>query len=161
MWATIGFTEKLSVDCHHGGHIVRHHYSNSLMVSGCNLNWFDTTSMELNNRQCLRLPPIVHKSLKEPVHCYPVLLAALEQLEYQALHVQIGCIELETWRLRHNTDVKKTSSKMLPSTLLIFVNDHGKFSESWKYEHGGYSVIKLPVRVLIIKYFVSMLFIWL
>ena len=25
MWATIGFTEKLSVDCHHKGHIVRHH----------------------------------------------------------------------------------------------------------------------------------------
>ena len=37
VWATIGFTEKLSVDCHHKGHIVRHHYSNSLMVSSCHL----------------------------------------------------------------------------------------------------------------------------
>ena len=39
MWATIGFTEKLSVD---KGHIVRHHYSNSLMVSSFNLNWLLT-----------------------------------------------------------------------------------------------------------------------
>ena len=38
-----GFIEKLSVDCHHKGHVVRQHYSNSLMVSSCNLNWFDTT----------------------------------------------------------------------------------------------------------------------
>ena len=67
----VGFTKKLSVDCHHKGHIVRHHYSNSL-VSSCNLNWFDTTvygSMELNNRQYLRLLAIVCKSSKEAVHC--------------------------------------------------------------------------------------------
>ena len=43
MWTTVRFTEKLSVDCHHKGHI-RHHYSNSLTVSSCNLNWFDTTA---------------------------------------------------------------------------------------------------------------------
>ena len=42
MWA-IGFTKNLSVDCHHKGHIVRHHYNNSLMVSSCNLNWLDTS----------------------------------------------------------------------------------------------------------------------
>ena len=41
VWA-IGFTKNL-VDCHHKGHIVRHHYNNSLTVSSCNLNWFDTT----------------------------------------------------------------------------------------------------------------------
>ena len=43
MWATIGFTKKLSINCHHKGHIVRQHYSNRLTVSSCNLNWFDTT----------------------------------------------------------------------------------------------------------------------
>ena len=96
VWAMIGFTEKLSVDYHHKGHIVRHHYSNSLMVSSCNLNWFDTTvlgSMELNNRQRLQLPPIVCKSLKEAVHPWlsaTYYVAALEQFEYQTLHVQIG-----------------------------------------------------------------------
>ena len=40
--STIGFTEKLSVDCHHKCYIARHHYSNSLTGSSCNLNWFDT-----------------------------------------------------------------------------------------------------------------------
>ena len=39
MWTTLRFTKKLSVDCHHKGHIVfvRHHYSNSLLVSSCKL----------------------------------------------------------------------------------------------------------------------------
>ena len=56
--------------------VIRQHYSNSLKVSSCNLNWFEITAqgpMELNN--CQFLKPLV-------------LLAALEQFVYQA---QIGC----------------------------------------------------------------------
>ena len=41
MWTTIGFTEKLSIDFHTKKYGI--HYSNSLMVSSCNLNQFDTT----------------------------------------------------------------------------------------------------------------------
>ena len=37
--------KKLSIDCHHKSHIGRHHYSNSLTVSSCNLNWFDHHSV--------------------------------------------------------------------------------------------------------------------
>ena len=45
-YEALGFAhsvKKTSVDCHHKGHIGRYHYSNSLTVSSCNLNWFDTT----------------------------------------------------------------------------------------------------------------------
>ena len=81
-----------------------------------------------------------------------MLLAALEEPE------DSGTTQKE--------DVKKTPAKMLPSILYVdytnfcFVNDHGKFSESWKEKKlniSGYSV-KLPVHVLIIKYFISMWF---
>ena len=121
----MGFTEKLSIDCHHKGHIVSHHYSNSL-VSGCNLNWFDTTvyrSMELNNCQCLWLPSIVCKSLKEPVHVDSVLLAALEQFEYIPSSTCTNRLllavleEPEDSDTTRKEDVKKTPAKMLPSIL--------------------------------------------
>ena len=37
MWTTIRFTKNF-VDGHHK------HYSNTLTVSSCNLNWFETTA---------------------------------------------------------------------------------------------------------------------
>ena len=44
MWATIGFTEKLSVDFHHKGHIVfncKTPLQQQFDGECCNLNWFD------------------------------------------------------------------------------------------------------------------------
>ena len=126
-WATIGFIEKLSVDCHYKGHIVRRHlYSNSLMVSSCNLTpqcrdlWSWTTTSVSG---CLLKYASLWKKL-----CTDdlVLLAALEQFEYQAQHVQIGCYLLHCtyWKpedsgTTQKEDVKKTlgNCKMLPSIL--------------------------------------------
>ena len=41
VWATIGFTEKISVECHHKGHIVRHHYR--YVQIGCYLLYWTGT----------------------------------------------------------------------------------------------------------------------
>ena len=35
--------KNLFIDCHCKSHVGRHHYSNTLTVSSCNLNWFDTS----------------------------------------------------------------------------------------------------------------------
>ena len=43
MWTTNGFTEKLSIDCHHRVLSRKTHYRNSLMVSSYSLNQFETT----------------------------------------------------------------------------------------------------------------------
>ena len=85
MWTTIGFTEKLSVDFHHKGHIVLNHKTPLQQQ-------FDNEYCHLKQRigiygaeqhQFLQLPPLVRMSLNEAIVDL-VLLAALEQFEYQA-----------------------------------------------------------------------------
>ena len=139
VWA-VGFTENLSVDCHHKGHIVRHHYK--LTVSSCNLNWFDTTeygSTELNNCQYLWLPPIICKYLKEAVLCW---LSAISCTTWPVRIPSSTCTnrlllaaleEPEDSSTTQKEDVKKTpaiSKHCMCSyyTRFCFVNDHGKFS---------------------------------
>ena len=101
MWAAIGFTKKLAVDCHHKNHIVRNHYSNNLTVSSCNLNWFDTTviygaeqppvcaatyySMQVFERSCALLTSAISctRAVRIPSSTCTnrLLLAALEEPE--------------------------------------------------------------------------------
>ena len=108
--------------------------------------------MELNNHQ-----------FPKPM----VLLAALKQFEYQGTNRPLlaASEEYGDSGTTQKKDVKKTPAKMLPSTLSkhcmctisnFVVNDHGKqIVENKKLNISGYSVIKLPARVLTIKYFVS------
>ena len=103
-----------------------------------------------------------------------VLLAALKQFKYQATNRLLLAMSEEYGDsgTTKKKDVKKIPAKMLPSTLskhcmctisFFLVNNHGK--QIWKLKNkklniSGYSV-KLPVRVLTIKYFISRWVAWL
>ena len=68
--------------------------------------------MELNNHQFLQLPPLVWKFLNEAT-VNMVLLAALEQFEYQATNrLLIAALEeYEDSGTTQKEDVKKTPAK--------------------------------------------------